>query len=214
MAGTRPTSVTVMGILNIVFGSLSLLGSLCNGISIILNTAGVRMGGRGPEGDIGGHDLWKAMAAEVPGFVAFEYGSLLLTLALGLLLLLTGIGLLNMRSWARTGAVLYAPVKIVFEVGALIYTMVLVNPVQARWMEAEMARGGVQGGGNIMAAAVAVVAIVSAAVAIGYAIILLIVMLRPTVREAFAPFKSPSLEQVLQDEGDEYERQRRSPWDY
>ena len=75
MPQTRPTPITVIGILNIVLGSLSLAGSLCNGLGVLVNSAGVKMGGGGPGGDLGGQELWQMTKAEVPGFVAFEWGS-------------------------------------------------------------------------------------------------------------------------------------------
>jgi hypothetical protein len=207
----RPSSVTVIGILSIVFASLSLLGSLCNGISLIMQASGKTFAGGGSE-----LELHRMMVAEIPGYVPFEFGSWILSLILGTLLLVSGIGLLNMRPWARTLSLLYAPIKIVFEIGALIYTVVLVTPVQARWMEAEFARKGVPAGNmaSMFSGLTAAVLFVGAAITIGYAIVLMIVLMRPNVREAFGASLAPPLDEAAQDEGDEYERKRKEPWDY
>src|SRR5437764_618412 len=66
MARKRPTAVTVMGILNIVFGSLSLLCMACLGIlmmAMFRSDMLVLPGGVNPVAD-----MWEFMKREVPGY--------------------------------------------------------------------------------------------------------------------------------------------------
>src|SRR5690349_5490068 len=100
MAGTRrPTVVTVMGILNIVFGSLSLLCIVCLGLVLF-----VGLGSDVLERQLGFNvlaDQWEFMKREVPSYPALTISNVILGFVMGSLLLAAGIGLLYMQTWAR-----------------------------------------------------------------------------------------------------------------
>src|SRR5437660_756916 len=187
MARPRPTSVTVMGILNIIFGSLFLLCYLCNGVSLIMQSSN-RGGGFGGANDPG-VELMNQMQAEIPGFMAYQVGSSLLHLTLSILLLTSGIGLLNMQRWARAGSIVYAVVTILVEIGALIYQLAFINPVMNRVLEDILRRQRVgPGGGPPISGLITIINVVTVIVQIllmVYAIVLLIMMLRPSAAAAF-----------------------------
>src|SRR5262249_2193032 len=124
----RPVPVTVLGILNIVFGSLGILAYLCAGIGILffINVF------YGPSGK-GNKDLtlvrgimevsFESSAQHIPYYWAFLIGSLVLSVVLTLVLLITGIGLLRMRPWGRVGAIAYSVIAILAGLMSLFYTI-------------------------------------------------------------------------------------------
>src|SRR4051812_44361374 len=121
MARKRPGGVTAMGILNIVFGSLFLLCYVCSGLSLVMNVSRAGGGGGGFGGGMDDAAMWNFMTSEVPGYAVFSTANILLNLAASILLLTCGIGLLNMRSWARVGSILYGIVTILLQLSALVY---------------------------------------------------------------------------------------------
>src|SRR5262245_54997688 len=117
MAVQRPASVTVMGILNIVFGSLGLLCYVCVGVMFLAlmgSTAGFP-GGVNPI-----QDMMNFMERQIPGYKAIMISSLILGFLLSVLLLVSGIGLLNMQGWARVLSILYSIIMILVQIGSLI----------------------------------------------------------------------------------------------
>jgi hypothetical protein len=222
MTPKRPTALTVMGILNIVFGSLGLVCSLCAGIGYLFMLSNspllnLKAGGVNVNPFT---DQWEFMKREVPGYPAFMIGGLVEGLIGGTLLLIAGIGLLKVQSWGRVLSLLYALLTIVAQIFSLIFTLAYVNPAMQRWQQDFVRRFGGQlppGGGlgedSMFNNAIAVG---GAVVGVAYAVVLIIMMMLPHVREAFAGTPPPMpLELGREDEGgDEYERQRRSPWDY
>jgi hypothetical protein len=216
MVTKRPTVLTVMGILNIILGSLFLLCTLCTGIFVLM------MVNRSSIFDVRGvnvlGDMWDYMKREVPAYPAVTIGSVVEGLLADTLLVIAGIGLLNMQSWGRVLSIIYSVTTILMQVFTLIFTLAYVNPATERWQQdfARRVGGGIPAGGmggdstlnNIGS-------LVGTFFAIAYAVVLLIMMLQPRVGAAFAgpppPLAPPDAGR--EDEGgDEYERQRRNPW--
>ena len=101
----RPASVTVFGILNIVFGAL---GLLC----VSFMTVGLALGqGLDALGASDGYKVWVVVTCGV-GFLATVW------------LLALGIGLLNQKGWARAGAVAYGYLMVVFRLLDVVITVV------------------------------------------------------------------------------------------
>jgi hypothetical protein len=189
MATTRPTAVTVMAILNIVFASLGMLCYVCIGIVLlvlfnnqsIFAVAGVPVF----------TDMWDFMKREVPSYPAVTIGSLILSLVLTTVLLISGIGLLNLRGWARVMAIVYSILTILLQVSSVVYTVAVVNPATRRWQEDFQRRlnlpPGAGGGGfsNDLSS------LIGAVIGVAYAIILLIMMLTPNVSAAFSGRRPP-----------------------
>src|SRR5262245_45794346 len=109
MAQARPTSVTVMAILNIIFGSLFTLMCMCEGASLVMNAAGMNPGQGGNDPNV---RMMEQLMSELPGYMVVRVATFLLNFSLSVLLLVSGIGLLNMKSWARVASIIYGVVNI------------------------------------------------------------------------------------------------------
>jgi hypothetical protein len=102
----KPTSVTVFGILNIVFGGL---GFLCTPIGIF----GIVMTGKTME-IVAGYKIFLLVSS----FIGIGFSAWLLTL---------GIGLVTMKRWARRGSCIYAWIAIVWGIAGLILNILAVS---------------------------------------------------------------------------------------
>jgi hypothetical protein len=167
----RPASVTVFGILNIVFAALGFFALLAS--AMMLFSAGAM---RNPVMEqmraIPQYDFW-----------------LKLTIPLGILssivLLVAGIGLLRLRSWGRLLSILYGWYAIIFGVVGIGWNyLFLMRPMmeQARQQggpEAMGAMGGAIGG------------TVGGCLGLIYPVLLLIFMTRPRVKAAFQARETP-----------------------
>jgi hypothetical protein len=178
-----------MGILNIVFGSLSLVCVVCLGGSWLvgLNTdllqqhLGVNLV----------EDKWKFMNSEIPGYAAITVGGLVLGFVMGMLLLVAGIGLLYVQNWARVLSIVYGIVSLLTRSGVLVFALVLENPVEHRWqLNFDRRHPGILARADSTLANVVTVA--GAALVIVYSIILLIMMFTPAVTAAYAGTPRPA----------------------
>lgn len=155
---SRPTSVTVFAILNILFGAY---GLICMPFTLI-----ALLGGRASNGIM--HELGSAYAtwSLISSGVGF--------LAAGVLLAL-GIGLLQQKGWARKGSVGYGWYAIIMGMVSLVITITLItshfsnidDPAQKAGMI-----GGVIGGA------------IGGVVGMIYPILLIVFMQRPIARKS------------------------------
>ena len=97
MARKRPTSVTVMGVLNLVFGILGLLAVLCGGGVVALAVAGLSNAPPPKPGEPDLVGLFKAIDQEVPSYKIYMGASLVIGLILSIVLIVAGVGLLRMK---------------------------------------------------------------------------------------------------------------------
>ena len=169
----RPASVNVLGILNIVFAGFGVLGLMTSIVMFYLP-------GNSTNPVI-------KMMLENPTYAAW----LKLCIPLGLLsclaLLAAGIGLLRLRSWARTLSIAYAIYAIVFGlVGTVVNFLFLVRPFleQGRQQQGPEAMGAIGG---------AIGGVIGGCFGLIYPVVLLIFMLRPKVAAAFHPPAPPQL---------------------
>lgn len=95
----RPTSVTVFGILNIVFGGL---GLLCMPFTLIASF------------------VFPDVLHPSAGFKMWIIFTSVVSLGCSIWLLVLGIGLLNLKRWSRTGSIAYGWFQIVFGIIGLI----------------------------------------------------------------------------------------------
>ncbi len=108
-APLRPTSVTVLGILNIVFGSLNLL---CTPIAIV----GLMVPQPNSPFQMG------------PGMKIYTGFGVVLGLVCASVLLASGIGLLKQKNWARQTAYIYGWFAIIWGVIAIIINIFIFSP--------------------------------------------------------------------------------------
>jgi hypothetical protein len=203
----RPAAVLVLAVLHLVGGSLGLLAGLCG-------LAGQAMQGvfAGPGGAAGnpGIVLQKKLEA-LPGQQAFTLGELGANLVLDVMLITAGIGLLNLRPWARTLSLVYAPLAILKRLAVLAYTFMVIIPrfdaIVREWL-AEVNRQGagpgpglpVEGFADTMRITMTVSAIVSA-LFIAYPVVVLVLLNLPSVKAAFKGQAPPPPADLPEDDG-------------
>ncbi len=170
---SRPTSVTVFGILNLVFAALGVFG-------IITTLAMVRLAA-------GTNNPAMQVMRDNPAFLAWLKLSIPLGLLSAVMLTACGIGLLMMKPWARKLSIGYAFYAIVLSiVGMVVNYLWMIRPMmeqaaQKQGPEAAGAIGGAIGG------------LAGGCFSLIYPILLLIFMTRPKVVAAFrGPTEPPT----------------------
>lgn len=186
MKAERPVVVLVFAILNLVFGGFAILGYFCGGLALLFMFAIF-------SGAPAGTD-----APSLPSvFVALIVGLFLYGFIMALVLIWSGIGLLNMRPWARKLAIAYGIITIVYAIIALIINIAYAGPVMQKWqneLQEEITRDQQRKG---LPAASTIYqtnqspwvnvasSIVGAILQMGYAIALLVAMCLRSVTSAF-----------------------------
>jgi hypothetical protein len=174
-----------MAIMNLVLGSLLLLWYVCSGIGAMMQAANPNQAAFGGPNDKAAVNLDREVAQAVPGYRAYQIGQPLVGLLLSVLLLVSGIGLLNMQRWARTLAILWAVLMILLEVGSTAFHLLIVSPAMTRALRNVPLGPGIPDA-SVIVGITNVVMVVFAILLSAYALILLLMMLRQTVRAAFA----------------------------
>jgi hypothetical protein len=120
----RPTSVTVFGILNLVFAALGLCG-------VAFGVMGLAVMANLPEGaDMPPNPQMDAL--QNPGYQAFTYASIGLGFVATIVLAIAGIGLLKLKSWGRSLSLGYAAYAIVMLIAGLVVSYIfIVQPAVA-----------------------------------------------------------------------------------
>ncbi len=170
----RPTAVTVFGVLNIIVGVLGLLGFLMFLLSRLV-----------PEMAQGSGTQAAQAMQEVPSLRVWKLVGVPIGLIGSLVAFVTGIGLLMMKSWARVTAIVYGVFRICMSTVGFVIMMAFIVPAMSRM-------GGP--GGPAESAVFAMVmfgAVVTAAIALTYNILLVYFMTRHNVVEAFRANATP-----------------------
>ena len=154
----KPTSVTVFGVLNCVFGGL---GILCTPFSVL----GLFIGDLIPMSEMNPIEI-------SPGYKIFLLVASVIGIGVAAWLLSLGIGLLKFKSWARRGSVIYAWVAIVWGIVSAVINLLALSQ---GWMTAPQGQmpamvSGMCGG----------------MIGLIYPVLLLIFMQTKRVKEAFA----------------------------
>lgn len=182
-----PTTITVLGILNIIYGitgpPYSVGCSLCNafGLGAMWLLGNTR---RHNEFTRTMAELWLVFR-DIPGFVPIEMCRVVFGLVMGTILICAGIGLLKLRPWARRASLVYGVATILAQLAYSCYAVLVVNP----------AMGQLQGrlGGGLAAPnpwpgmTDTVSVLIGNLFTIAYPVVLLIFMLSPRVAAALAP---------------------------
>lgn len=164
----RPTSVTVFGILNIVFAAFGIFGTLG---SLALFSANADM-----------NNPVIKIIHDNPNYALWMKICISLGLIVTIALLAAGSGLLKLKPWARTLSIAYAIYAIVFGIISIVanyffLTKPLMEQAQGQHDAAAAAAVGAAIGGAV-----------GGCVGMVYPILLLIFMTRPNV---IAAFKQP-----------------------
>lgn len=165
---TRPTAVIVLAIFNIIIG---VLGALCTPFSAV--GLFVPQPAGGPPNPV--LDAIKAQ----PIYFGWNIVAVILGTILAICLLLSGIGLLQMRPWGRTLALIYAGTNLALGILSTLMMFVFVYPQLAPMLQSSdpATMGGAIGG---MAGGMG-----GACCALVYPIIILMVLNNAVVKAAF-----------------------------
>jgi hypothetical protein len=205
----RPPLILVMAILNFVMGGLTLLCGLCAAGGNALVAA------MGTNNQMGIGDMTTYMDKEVPGWQVIEVGRGLLLILLAVILIVAGIGLLKMQTWARWVCVFYAVASILLTIGHATFELAVAKPAMDKWKQKQTNQpppSGAYKAGEVFGAGMV------AAIPIIYALTLGITMFLPNVGEAFdranrrprVPRRDEDYYEYDGDEGsDEYDDDRR-----
>jgi hypothetical protein len=192
----------VVAILQILFGSLGLLFSLCGGA--IQLAGGSKIFAPPGGAQAAGPDVEGMIRARVPFYEAWQIGGLALGVAAGAVMLVSGIGLLRMRPWARKVTIGYACYNILATIANFVFALVVTAPLMKE-IFAEL-----RADPKLPPQAVSVLNLTETFATIGtytnlvflaYPIILLAVMFFPHVRAAFRAASLPPAKE--EEDGDE-----------
>ena len=179
----RPTSVTVFGILNIVFAILGFCGIAVQLAQPFVQEAIEEFAEKAAAD--AGQEIKKDPTQEAikndPNLKMLGQISIGLSAVATVALLAAGIALLKMKSWGRTLSILYAIYDIISKIVFAVLSLLIMMPLFA----AQQDVGGPAPeaiGGGIVAGSIGCGLIFT----LIYPILLLIFMLRSNVREAFA----------------------------
>jgi hypothetical protein len=187
----RPSAVLVVAILQICFGSLALLGSLCGGG---LQLAGGARMFAPPPGAQAPPDVEGMIRARVPYYTAMQYGGAILGTIAGAVMIISAIGLLKMRPWARGLTIGYACYNIISTIVSFVFALTVTLPVTKELFEEMRADPKFPPQmGNFMTMMESMTRVITYAslAFLAYPIALLIVMFLPHVREAFRAAAHP-----------------------
>jgi hypothetical protein len=204
LARPRPAAVTVIAYLNIIFGILWGLVFLCGGtcLLVLISVWNSEAMTAKPETRLQKEMLEVMLTSlrdHIPYFVEVNVGRLVFWLVMTLVLLVSGIGLLSLKSWARTACLVYAILSIMAQLGFLIYAVAVVNPGMGRvnqdlieWLQTHPVPGmesvtrnpGAAVGNPIAEAAGSMFGTFLFLI---YPVVVLILMLLPNVKAAFQP---------------------------
>jgi hypothetical protein len=123
MARGRPGSYTTFAVMNFIVGGFALLCGVCSGINWDVT--------------VNGRNVTPEMVAflnqEVPGYSAIRIAGMVVEILLGLGLIASGVGLLQVAQWGRILAILLSALTVLHHIGMAVFQLFLVNPALDRY---------------------------------------------------------------------------------
>jgi hypothetical protein len=137
----RPTPVSVIAYLHIIFAGLWLFIFVCAGVLLVVFYNFLHSPAQGPatkqaeelemlKGVL--RATFESMGRHIPYFWEIQIAQTILSVVLTLVLLVAGIGLLGMKPWARVASIVYGVVAILEKFAELAFTIAYVLPAQAK----------------------------------------------------------------------------------
>lgn len=207
---TRPGPVTAIAILDIVGGSLWLAGYLCGGLCVLFMFWAFAnippQDANKPEIQLVKELIPAYMDIfnrNIPFFTAYVVGSLVISIIISIVVLAKGIGLLSMKPWARQVSIVYGVVQALVLLIGLVYNLAVMQPNMPKveedlkkWLAAQpnippevakaMREQKHQADNPGQTILNTVSSLFGLLVGLVYPIAVLIVMLQPSVKRAFA----------------------------
>jgi len=191
----RPTSVLVLAILNLILGGMGLIAFICGGVMLALLAVWIPTLPKAPGQPTqpGFFDPYQYVQARVPSYYAVTGAAMGVSLIGQAILVVSGIGLLKMRRWARTVSILFASVSVFMTLVGLPYMIAVVNPVMAEYYS-ELAKGQGMAMYSMFSDPImlSVMNIFGSLVGLIYPVTQLIILNRPRIKAAFVPAALPA----------------------
>lgn len=192
-----PAAVTIVAILNFVGAGFGLCCAEIPALAgQIFGTSSMMSGlkGMGPAGNKAVDDvqkLEKFQDKELPSHAIYVYASTFLNMFVSLLMVISGIGLLMLKPWGRLLALLYVPCSLLMRLCGVGYLLAIFNPMMMRWYDTQkdLPPDFIAGQkfGLYIGSFFGLVFLV-------YPVVVLFLMTRPSVVQAFAQRQEPSHE--------------------
>jgi hypothetical protein len=186
----RPLSIMPIAVLHFVFGGMGILCGLCSGIQLAggggQNWMAPTPTAPGPQADEMKQmqdEMQKAM--ENSASRAVQIGSVIVDLAISIMMIVSGIGLLQLRPWGRMLSIIYAILSISLKIFEAVYAFAVTKPTIDHFLETHTASAPEQQFMFTVLKMVAIIPPVIQLVCMIYPIIVLIIMFRPPVVAAF-----------------------------
>jgi hypothetical protein len=182
----RPASITVIAVLHFVFGGLGIVCVICSGISV----AASGQSWMAPSGPNAADmqrlqdDMQKALESG-PAFHAVQIGTIVVDLAVSLIMIVSGIGLLQLRPWGRRLSIIYAILSIGLKIFEAAYSLLFTLPLVNEFVNTHAAKSQEEQFAMNIMRMVAIAPPIVQLVCMIYPIIVLFIMSRPKVRVAF-----------------------------
>jgi hypothetical protein len=201
MKPERPAFILVLGILNIIFGTLGILLGLCGSLSavvLLFVLPPAPQATPSPMDMFGSAAMMQAELQKVGGplMTVFSVVQPILSLLFSGVLLASGIGLVSStpKPWARWACIVYAVYATLCTLGGTTVQVAVVNPTIARVQGEQFRKMGPEMANNPMVGnpvLANVTSIIAAGFYLLYAFMLLIVMFLPSTATYFAGRSRP-----------------------
>jgi hypothetical protein len=204
MSKKRPTRITVLAVLNLVFGGLALCCMTC-GAAMLLPAFQDKLAQMGQKATLDHQAaLEKYLDANVAGYQAFRILGLVISVGLGVWLVIGGVALLRMWSWARWFCAAWSIVLIFYLLCSMVYNIVMVLPANHDFEVQNKVPF------QMPQEAFVLILVVGTLFWLIYPVVLLVFMLVPGTVRAFAIASSDDEARAGEDYYDpEFERRRR-----
>jgi hypothetical protein len=193
MARRRTGAITTAAVLDIVLGSLfAVCCGLCGLVGAVSGGDTFNPQPNSPGADIS-REMKEEQAKEFPAGTIIQIANAVGQLLLGALLILFGIGLLKMQSWARWGTMVVWIVVVVWTIANATFSLLVATPASKRAMATVAARHPddptikLLGSGSGLMEIASGLAIVIALVYCAIAATMIILMSIRSTRLAFSP---------------------------
>jgi len=177
-----PGVVLTAGILLITYGGYDLVCSVC-GAGVTAMNFGHFGQEQGAMMDIGAVD--RGIAQEAPSYVPLQISQHVLNVVLGLAMIVSGIGALRLRPWARQLGSLCAAADMLAGVFYTVYNVIVVIPAADRAMAPQMQNLPPEAG-RVASAFIWVQVCFAVFISFAFCVAILITLNVKTARDAFA----------------------------
>src|SRR5262245_43670035 len=180
----RPLSIMPIAILHFVFGGMGILCGICSGIQLAGAGGGQNWMAPTPTGPQAAEmkqmqdEMQEAMESAA-GSKAVQVGTFVVDLAVSIIMIVSGIGLLQLRPWGRLLSIVYAILSISLKIFEAVYAFAVTKPIIDKFLEARTPSVPEQQLIFNMMKMVAIIPPIIQLVCMIYPVVVLIIMFRP-----------------------------------